>query len=191
MRWRIHGERQIYDDPWLDLWLYDVEQPDGRRYEHHVIKLRHLAVTVLLDEQRRVLLLWRHRFVTDTWAWELPMGLIEAGESPEEAAVREAVEETGWRPGTLRPLIYSEPANGITDAEHHVFLSEDAVWSGPPTEVNEAERIEWVPLTEVLGMVQRREIVSGATLVGLLALLADRAAPAAPPVPPAREPSVS
>ncbi|WP_062210268.1 NUDIX hydrolase [Streptomyces sp. NBRC 109706] len=177
MRWRIHGERQIYDDPWLDLWLVDVEQPDGHRYEHHVIKLRHLAVTVLLDEERRVLMLWRHRFVTDTWAWELPMGLIEDGETPEEAAAREAEEETGWRPKSLRPLVYAEPANGITDAEHHVFLAERSVWTGPPTEVNEAERLEWVPLSEVREMIRRREIVSGATLVGLLALLVDQPPP--------------
>ncbi|GAA3855191.1 NUDIX hydrolase [Streptomyces sedi] len=177
MRWRVHGERRIYANPWLNLWLYDVEQPDGHRYEHHVVRLRHLAVIAMLDEERRVLMLWRHRFVTDAWAWELPMGLVEDGESPADAAVREAEEETGWRPERVRPLVYSEPAAGITDTEHHVFLGEGPARIGEPTEANEAERIEWIPLTEVRGMIRRREIVSGATLVGLLTLLLDEGGP--------------
>ncbi len=31
MPWTVHGERQIYSNPWGDLWLVDVQQPDGRR----------------------------------------------------------------------------------------------------------------------------------------------------------------
>ena len=33
--------------------------------------------------RRGVLLLWRHRFTTDTWGWEVPAGRIDPGESPE------------------------------------------------------------------------------------------------------------
>ena len=45
-----------------------------------------------------MLLLWRHRFITDTWGWEIPAGRVEAGEALEDAARREAIEETGWAP---------------------------------------------------------------------------------------------
>lgn len=30
-------------------------------------------------------------------------------------------EETGWRVESLKPLVYAQPANGITGSEHHVF----------------------------------------------------------------------
>ncbi|HEX9823128.1 MAG TPA: NUDIX hydrolase [Actinomycetota bacterium] len=36
--------------------------------------------------------------------WGLPKGLVEPGETPEEAAVREVREETGWRAEVREPL---------------------------------------------------------------------------------------
>ncbi|MFF4408967.1 NUDIX hydrolase [Streptomyces sp. NPDC001262] len=173
MQWKTHGERQIYTNPWVNLCLVDVEQPDGRRWEHHVVRLRHLAVAAVVNDRREVLMMWRHRFITDKWAWELPMGLIEEGESPEQAAAREVEEETGWRPGPMKPLIYAEPANGITDSQHYVFRADDATYIGPPTEKNESDRIEWIPLDRVRGMIDRREVVSSGSLVGLLYVLMD------------------
>jgi 8-oxo-dGTP pyrophosphatase MutT (NUDIX family) len=173
MQWEIHGERNIYTNRWVNLCLVDVQQPDGRRWEYHVVRLRHLAVAAIVDDQNRVLMMWRHRFITDTWGWELPMGLIEEGETPEQAAVREAEEETGWRVEGVKPLIYAQPANGITDSEHHVFRARAAEYTGTPTEVNESDRIEWIPISELKAMIDRREIVSSGSLIGVLYLLLD------------------
>ncbi|MEU9079002.1 NUDIX hydrolase [Kitasatospora sp. NPDC048538] len=175
MQWKIHGERPIYENPWVNVWLVDVEQPDGHRWEHHVLKLRHLAVAAVVNDRKQVLMMWRHRFITDSWAWELPMGLIEAGESPAEAAAREVLEETGWTVGKVKSLIYAQPANGITDSEHFVFRADAIECVGPPTERNESDRIEWIPLSELRGMIDRREIVSSGSLVGVLYLLLDEA----------------
>ena len=62
-------------------------------------------MTVLLDEQDRVLLLWRHWLVPDRWGWELPGGLVDDDEEPADAAMRELEEETGYRAGRVEPLI--------------------------------------------------------------------------------------
>lgn len=173
MRWTVHGERPLYDTPWVRVRALDVEQPDGTRTEYHAVRLRDLAVLAAVDGERRVLMMWRHQFLTDTWAWELPMGLVEDGESPARAAARELEEETGWRPGSVRELVYAEPAAGITDSRHHVFRTDDARLIGPPTERNESDRVEWIPLADLRALIARREIVSGATLVGVMALLLD------------------
>ena len=76
--------------------------------------------------------MWRHRHVTDTWGWEIPSGRIEAGESPEQAAAREAEEETGWRPGPLRLLVASQPSNGSIDTVHYIFHAQAAEHIGEP-----------------------------------------------------------
>jgi 8-oxo-dGTP pyrophosphatase MutT (NUDIX family) len=173
MQWKVHGERQIYANTWVNLWLVDIEQPDGRRWEHHVLRLRSLAAVVVVDDQQRVLMLWRHRFIPDMWGWEIPMGLIEVGEAPEQAAAREVEEETGWRPCGLHQLVYAQPANGITDSEHFIFRADGAEYVGPPTERNESDRIEWVPMAEIRGMIDRREVFSSASLLGLMYVLLD------------------
>ena len=72
MQWTVHGRRTIYDSPWISLDLVDVEQPDGNRYEQHVVRMaRPVAATVMTDADGRVLLMWRHRHITDTWGWEI------------------------------------------------------------------------------------------------------------------------
>lgn len=167
MQWRIHGERQVWGSQWLSVRSLDVEQPDGLRCEYHAVRLSDVAAAVVTNADQQVLMMWRHRFLTDTWAWELPMGIVEPDETPAQAAAREVEEETGWRPARVTPLIYAQPAAGIMDAAHHVFWVDEASYVGEPVERNESDRIEWIPLTQLPALVGGGEIVSGITLVGL------------------------
>ena len=83
MRWIVHGERTLYSSAWVDLRLADVEIPGGDRFEHHVVRVpREAAGCVVHDPDQGVLLLWRHRFITDTWGWEIPAGAVDAGREP-------------------------------------------------------------------------------------------------------------
>ncbi|KJY32591.1 NUDIX hydrolase [Streptomyces sp. NRRL S-495] len=172
--WTVHGSRTIYSSPWVELDLVDVEPPGHERYEHHLVKFAPVAATVVLDDRDRVLMMWRHRFATDTWNWEIPSGIVEAGESLEAAAAREVEEETGWRVASLEPLAYYQPIGGMSDAEHHVFLARRAEFVAPPVDTHEADRIEWIPLHQVQAMIDRREIVAGVAVTGLLQVLARR-----------------
>ena len=169
MRWTVHGERSLYDSEWLSLRLTDVEIPGGSRFEHHVIRMPSPAAgTVVRDPDRGVLLLWRHRFVTDTWGWEVPAGRVDPGEEPLDAAAREALEETGWRPGPLRPLTSYYPHNGTCDVRFDLFVADGATHVGEPSDPSEAERVEWVPTEEVRRLVADGEVGDGLSLTALL-----------------------
>lgn len=173
MRWQVHSEEPLYTDRWLDIRVADVELPDGRHLDHRLIRTAPGAGAVVTDESDRVLLIWRHRFITDTWGWEIPIGKIDEGEEPIAAAAREVEEETGWRPGPLRPMLYTQPTSGISDSEHHIFRADTAQHIGPPTEPWEAERIEWVPISEIRRLIDKRDIVSGTSMNALLYLLTE------------------
>jgi 8-oxo-dGTP pyrophosphatase MutT (NUDIX family) len=173
MRWTVHGERRIYESDWVNLSLVDVEVPGERRYEHHVVRMPHGAAGVVVYQaDKGVLLLWRHRFITDSWGWEVPAGAIDPGESPGEAARREALEEAGWRVGALTPLVSYHPTNGSSDQSFHLFFTTEAEYVSEPTDPSESERVEWVALDEVRAGLQSGKVLDGLTLSALCYALA-------------------
>jgi len=173
MRWQIHGERSLHESDWMSLRMVDIEIPGGPRFEHHVVRFPLPAAGVVIhDHDRGVLLLWRHRFVTDTWGWEIPAGRVEKGEAIDDAGRREAEEETGWRPGPLRPLVAFHPSNGSVDQTFHIFVADGATHIGDPVDAFEAERIEWVPVANLRAMIRAGEIRDGLSLAGLSTALA-------------------
>jgi 8-oxo-dGTP pyrophosphatase MutT (NUDIX family) len=173
MRWQVNSKRTLYRDQWVHLQTADVELPDGRHLDHRLIETGPGAGAVVINEGK-VLLLWRHRFITDTWGWEIPIGGIEPGETPGQAARREVEEETGWRTtGPLTPLVYTQPSPGLMTAEHHIFKAQGAEQIGEPADSFESERIEWVPLSDLHSLIAKGDISSGTTMVGLLCLITE------------------
>lgn len=174
MRWHVHGERSLYESEWVDLRLVDVEVPGGARFDHHVVRApRPAAGTVVLAADRAsVLLLWRHRFITDTWGWEIPAGAADPHEDVADAASREVLEETGWRPGPLTRLGTYFPANGLADLTFHLYLADGAEHVGEPTDWSESERVEWLTVEQVRRAIEGGEIGDGMSLTALCWALA-------------------
>lgn len=62
LRTKVYGERAVYESaPWVRLTLVDIEPPDGHRFEHHVVRLQTVVMTLLVNDMDEVLMLWRHR----------------------------------------------------------------------------------------------------------------------------------
>ena len=172
--WQIHGERMVYDNPWVRLALVDVEPPGGKRFEHHVVRLSHVAIAAIIDDEDRALMMWRYRFVPRRFGWELPGGIVEPNENAAEAAAREVEEETGWKPtGTLRHLLTFQPMVGMVDSPHELYVGHGAEKvSEPRLDSEETARVSWVPLTQISGMIERDELLGAGTLIALLHTLA-------------------
>jgi 8-oxo-dGTP diphosphatase len=103
---------------------------------------KNVSTVVLREDRRQVLFLLREDFRR----WTLPGGRIESGETPEQAAIRETFEETGYHividslVGTyVRPTM---PGGGDTK---YVFLGH--IVGGAPIESGpETLRVNWFPL---------------------------------------------
>ena len=171
--WKIHEEKLVDDTRKLNLRIAHVELPDGVHFEQYVLRMPKASIVVPLDESgENVLMLWRHRFIMDRWTWELPGGYVDPGEEPESSARRELEEETGWTSDRITPLGTFQPLAGTADFENHLFLAENCQPTGAPPDINEAARLEWVPLSSVPARIASGEIIGAAAQIGLLRVLA-------------------
>jgi 8-oxo-dGTP pyrophosphatase MutT (NUDIX family) len=132
---------------------------------------------VLVDEANRALLLWRHRFIQDRWGWELPGGLVDEGEEPVQAAIRELAEETGYQALVVEPLISFQPRSGTVESQHFIFVGRQPERIGDPTEVNEFTRLEWVPLESVPELIDSGRMWDAGTQLALLRQLMSNRTP--------------
>jgi 8-oxo-dGTP pyrophosphatase MutT (NUDIX family) len=177
MGWRNLGEKPVVDTPWFRLNQADVELPGGRRLEHYVLRLPPVVLAAVLDPGDRVLMLWRHRFIPDSMGWEIPGGIADPAGDLAAAAARETFQESGWEPRGLRPLARLESASGLSDSVSHVFWAREAIRRGDPPAAFEAERIDWIPLADVPGLIAGGQIRSAVTAAALMLLLHRRPGP--------------
>jgi 8-oxo-dGTP pyrophosphatase MutT (NUDIX family) len=168
-QWTVHGTRRMYDSEWMSVDLDDVEIPDGERFEHHVVRLPYPSTAVVVVEDDAVLMMWRHRFTTDKWGWEVPAGRCEEGETAETSAIRETEEETGYKV-SVEPLVTINPMNGISSHETHIFVGSGPVRTGEPDPA-EAAKVEWLPLNEIPALIRKGLVPCGITLAALTTYL--------------------
>lgn len=168
--WTIHGERIVDDTRRAVLSIADVELPDGVRFEQYVLRVPGAAMVIVVDDDDRVLMMWRHRFIVKRWVWELPGGYLDPAEDPIACAAREVEEETGWRPRSIEKLVTFQPMVGTIDQENIVFLARGADYIGSAPDINEAERIGWLPLAEIPKHIEDGTIVGAGSISGLLAV---------------------
>ncbi len=89
--------------------------------------------------------------------WLLPKGHIEKGETSEEAAIREAKEETGLEVKILRRLSDIEyKDNDKNDVILYMFLAD--IVAGEVTPENDDFHLEWFDLRKAKGRVTYPEV---------------------------------
>ncbi len=82
-----------------------------------------LAITA----EKEVVLVRQFRFGSEQMEWELPGGVVEAGEPPLEAGIRELKEESGFAGDSARILTTFAPNPAVQNNEMTVILVENAV----------------------------------------------------------------
>jgi 8-oxo-dGTP pyrophosphatase MutT (NUDIX family) len=167
MKWKTRGQRKIYHSEWVELWLDDVEIPGGRRFEHHVLRFPRQSTTAVVVQNEKVLMIWRHRFITDSWGWEVPAGWTDPGENPATAIRREIEEETGWRAHDVEPMTSYYAINGIGDMRFTTFLCHNAIHIGNPTDTDETDRVGWIPIKDLPKLIATDQILDGPSLMAL------------------------
>ena len=99
----VVARETVLKTPWFEVVAKSL---DGGRDEgpYYVVVPDDYVAILALTPEGRILLVRQYRPVTESVTLELPCGLIDAGETPEAAARRELLEETGYRADSLQLL---------------------------------------------------------------------------------------
>lgn len=123
---------------------------------------------IAVTPEGRLLLVKQFRFGVDDFSLEIPGGMIEAGEDPVAAGVRELREETGFA-GTSAKLIGSvHPNPAIQSNRCHFVLVEGATLRGAVAwDPDEEIEVTSAPVDEVLAWARSGRITHGLVLCAL------------------------
>ena len=144
---------------------------DAREGEFIVIDSCDWVNVVAVTDEGQLLLVRQFRFGRHAFTLEIPGGLIEAGEDPVTAGVRELREETGYAGHSARILGRVHPNPAIQSNTCHLVLVEGVRRVGPTQfDTNEEIELSLHPVDEVLAMARDGRITHALVLDALFFL---------------------
>ena len=152
----------------LDVAVENHQMPDGRQSSFEIIRHPGGAAVLPLLPDGRVLLIRQFRPAIGEMIYEIPAGRLEPGESAQECAGRELMEEVGYSAAQILPLGGFWSTVGFCDEYIHLFLGRELTVTEQNLEPDEI--IELCPMTfaEALEKVKDGEILDSKTQLALL-----------------------
>ncbi len=114
---------------------------DSREGDFFVIRCSDWVLALPVTRDGLLVLVRQYRFGTKNLSWEPPGGVLDAGEDPLDAAIRETEEETGYKCARARIIGSCSPNPAILGNQAHFALLEDCEPTGT-LGLDENEEIE-------------------------------------------------
>lgn len=165
---RIGRRRVIYENEYQQLYRVTADF-DGFVKEYFVTDYGQRAGLMVVNAEA-VLLVRQYRLLIDRVSWEIPGGRVDDGETPEAAAIRECLEETGLLCQNLKPLLSFHPGLDTVHNPTYLFYTDEFVeTTGNNWYTHEVPEHIWIPLPRCIEMVFAQQIVDSLSIVALLA----------------------
>jgi 8-oxo-dGTP pyrophosphatase MutT (NUDIX family) len=169
-RWEKLGQTLLAKTRVLDLLSVKYRHP-GRGVERDFVVLDapDWCNVVALTPGGHLVLVRQFRYGTDAFSLEIPGGVIDRGEDPVAAAVRELREETGYVGTTARLLASVHPNPAIQNNRCHLVLVEQAEPRAPlDWDRDEEIEVSTAPVDDVLAWARDGRITHSLCICGLM-----------------------
>ena len=174
MEERTLATESIYEGRRINLRVDRVVLPSGRETTREIAAYPDSVGIIALDENDNVVLVRQYRHAVGRVLLEIPAGGIEEGEAPEESALRELKEETGYMACIMERIGGAYAAPGYATEFLHLFLATE-LKSGPArAEEDEFIEVVRIPLNDITRLIESGELCDGKSIIGLLTLLLHR-----------------
>ncbi len=161
------SRRVIFRGRKIDLALQSVALRDGTTAEREVVLHRGAVALVPMVDPDHVCLVRNRRYTIDRTLLEVPAGTIDPGESPDQTAGRELLEETGYHAGRIRRIREWYVSPGVMNERMYLYLCEDLRPGPVRPELDEELETVVVAWDEALAMAQDGRIEDAKTLLAL------------------------
>jgi ADP-ribose pyrophosphatase len=164
---KVVESRRIYNGRVINLRV-DTVEARGKSHQMEIVEHSGAVVVIAQPAPDEIVLVRQHRHAIGEDTWEVCAGGIDPGETPEEAAVRELREETGYRARTVHRLWSAYSAPGFCNELLHFFHTDSYDIGEPEPDGEEEIEIATFPLERVREMIERDELRDAKTQIAVL-----------------------
>ena len=136
-----------------------VSPRTGVEHDFYVIETQDWVNIIPLTADRRVAMIKQYRHGSGEVTLEIPGGLVDVGETPESAAARELLEETGYQAEEIVKIGVSNPNPAIFNNRCYTFVARNATRVGDPLpDKTEDIEAELIPLADIPELIRKGKI---------------------------------
>jgi ADP-ribose pyrophosphatase len=155
----------VFATPWFQVL---AERAQGGGQPHYVIQGVDFVVIVAVTPQDQILLVRQYRAAVAEVTLELPAGHLDPGETPEQAARRELLEETGYEADGFELLGSLSPSVARFSNDMWCFFASGAR-PAPGTEIQREAGVDLVVYDRgVRGLIEEKDFYSAPNYAALL-----------------------
>ena len=147
----------------------EIEYLNGDKiiYREHV-KAGEAVAIFPITEDNKVIMIQEPRTPIGQVILAMPAGMIEPGEKPEDAAIRELEEETGYLASNIEFLREYYPSVGYSNEKLKIYLATDFTKTEQHLDESEDINVIEVPLEELVEMLDKNEIITASTTIAIM-----------------------
>ena len=161
------GTKRIFEGKMINLRVDTVRLPNSKEAIREVVEHPGAVAVVPILPDGRVIMVRQYRYPIKQNLLEIPAGKLDKNEQPEDCAIRELEEETGYCCGRLRHLTSIWTAPGFSDEVIHIYAAEDLIEKKQQLDDDEFLQVEIYNKDDLQNMIRNGIISDSKTVIGL------------------------
>ncbi|NLW40225.1 MAG: NUDIX hydrolase [Tissierellia bacterium] len=158
---------RIYEGKIVNLRIDTVELPDKKYSKREIVEHPGAVGIIPITEDGSIILVEQYRKPVEKKLIEIPAGKIEINEEPKETAIRELIEETGYKAGKMEYILEFYTSPGFTNEKIYLFLATELEYVEENPGEDEYIQVKKIPIEKLVDMIDKGEIIDSKTIISI------------------------